>query len=29
MPLVRQKSVHAKPQHLPVNLAEIAAIQDK
>jgi hypothetical protein len=29
MPLVRQKSVHAKPRHLPANLAKIAAIQDK
>ena len=29
MPLVRQKSVHAKPQHLPANLAKIAAIWDK
>ena len=27
--LVRQKSVHAKQQHLPDNLAKIAAIQDK
>lgn len=29
MPIVRQESVHAKPQQLPPNLAKIAAIQDK
>jgi len=29
MPIVSQESVHAKPQQLPPNLAEIAAIWDK
>ena len=29
MPIVSQESVHAKPQQLPPNLAEIATIWDK
>ena len=29
IPLVSQESVHAKPQRLPLNLAEIANIWDK
>ena len=29
MPIVRQESVHEKPQQLPPNLAEIAPIWDK
>jgi hypothetical protein len=29
MPIVSQESVHAKPQQLPANLAEIATIWDK
>lgn len=29
IPLVRQESVHAKPQHLPPNLTELATIWGK